>query len=87
MRISNLAAVYMCEKERLFIRLVMSDIFGTLWTVAHQAPLTMGFCKEEYWSDLPLSSPGIFSTPEIEPMSPALTGTFFTSEPPGRNST
>ena len=88
MRKSNLVAVHMCEKEMLlFICSVMSDILGTLWTVAYQAPLSMGFSREEYWSGLPFPSPGIFPTPESKPMSPALAGAFFTSEPPGRNST
>ena len=54
MRKSNLVAVYMYEKEMLlFICSVMSDILGTLWAVAHQAPLSMGFSREEYWSGLP----------------------------------
>ena len=42
------------------------------WTVARQAPLSMGFPKQEYWSGLPLSSPGDLSNPEIEPGFPVL---------------
>ena len=44
----------------------------TPWTVAHQAPLSMGFSRYEYWSGLPFSSPGDLPNPEIEPRSPAL---------------
>ena len=42
------------------------------WTVAHQAPLSMGFSRQEYWSGLPFPSPGNFPEPGIEPGSPAL---------------
>ena len=41
-----------------------------LWTVAHQAPLSMGFSGPEYWSGLPCPPPGDLPDPEIEPMSP-----------------
>ena len=46
-----------------------------LWTVAHQAPLSMGFSRQEYWSVLPCSPPGDLSNPGIEPMSLASTCT------------
>ena len=52
----------------------MSD-FGTPWTVAHQAPLSMGFSSQEYWSGLPFPPPGDLPNPGIEPaslISPAL---------------
>ena len=42
------------------------------WTVAHQAPLSMGFSSQEYWSGLPFPSPGDLADPGIEPRSPAL---------------
>ena len=61
----------------------------TPWTVAHQAPLSMGFSRQEYWRGLPLPSPGDLPDPRIEPpspVSPALAGRFFTTEPPGRPS-
>ena len=64
---------------------VVSDSFATPWTVACQAPLSMGFSKQEYWSRLPFLPPGDLSDPEIEPRSPALTGGFFPAEPPGIN--
>ena len=59
-------------------------LFAIPWTVAHQAPLSMGFSREEYWSVLPFPSPGIFLTPEIEPGSPALQADSLLSEPPGK---
>ena len=45
---------------------------ATPWTVAHQAPLSMGFSRQEYWSGLPFHSPGDLPDPEIEPGSSAL---------------
>ena len=53
-----------------------------LWTGAHQAPLSMGFSRQEYWSGLPTPSPGDLPIPGIEPTSPTLAGGFFTTEPP-----
>ena len=50
-----------------------------------QAPLPMGFAKQEYWSELPFSSPGDLPNLGIEPRSPALAGRFFTTEPPGKS--
>ena len=50
----------------------------TPWTVAGQAPLSMGFSRQEYWSRLPFPSPGEFPDPGIEPVSPTLPGGFFT---------
>ena len=44
---------------------------ATPWTVAHQAPLSMGFSRQESWSGLPFPSPGDFPDPRIEPRSPA----------------
>ena len=59
----------------------------TPWTVALQAPLSVGFFRYEYWSGLPFPPPGDLPDPRIEPESPAysaLTGGFFTTEPPGK---
>ena len=53
-------------------RSVVSDSLQPPWTVAHQAPLSMGFSKQEYWSGLPVPSPGDHPNPGIEPRSPAL---------------
>ena len=48
------------------------QLFETPWTVAHQAPLSTGFSRQEYWSGLPLPSPGDLPDPGVEPVSPAL---------------
>ena len=60
------------------------------WTVAHQAPLSMGLCRQEYWSGLPFPTPGIFLIyPGIKLMSlvsPTLAGRSFTSVAPGKPS-
>ena len=53
----------------------------TPWTVAHQAPLSMEFSRQEYWSGLSFPSPGDLPNPGIEPKSPALVGGFSTAEP------
>ena len=50
----------------------MSNSFATPWTVAHQAPLSMRFPRQEYWCGLPFPSPGDLPDPGLEPMSPAL---------------
>ena len=60
------------------------QLFETLWTVAHQAPQSMGFSRQEYWSGLPFPSPGDLPDPGIEPRSPALQVDALTSEPPGK---
>ena len=54
------------------------------WTVACQAPLSMDFSKQEYWSELSFPSPGDPPNPEIEPESPALQVDSLPSEPPGK---
>ena len=56
----------------------------TVWPVAHQAPLSMGFSRQEYWSGLPFPSPGDLADPGIEPGSPALQADSLLSEPPGK---
>ena len=56
-------------------------LFATLWTVAYQAPPSMGFSRQEYWSGLPFPSPGDLPDPGIEPRSPALEADALTSEP------
>ena len=61
----------------------MSDSFATPWTVACQAALSMGFPRQEYRSGLPFPSLGDLPDPGIEPVSPALAGGFFTTEPHG----
>ena len=62
---------------------VVSDS-ATLWTVAHQAPLSMKFSRQEYWGGLPLSSPEDLPDPVTEPGSPALQADSLPSDPPQR---
>ena len=65
---------------------VVSDSVA-LWTVAHQAPLSVEFSRQEYWSQLPFPTPADLPDPGIEPKSPAspaLAGGFFTTELPGK---
>ena len=64
------------------------QLFATPWTVARQAPLSMGFSREEYWSGLLCPPPGDLPNPGMEPASPspALAGGFFTTEPSGKPS-
>ena len=59
-------------------------LFATPWTVACQAPLSMGFSRQEYWNGLPFPSPGDFLDPGIESGSPALQADSLPSEPPGK---
>ena len=56
----------------------------TPWTIARQAPLSMGFSRQEYWSGLPFPSLGDLLDPWIEPASPVLAGRIFTTEPLGK---
>ena len=59
-------------------------LFATPWTAARQAPLFMGFSRQEYWSGLPFPSPGDFPNPGIKPGSPALQADASSFEPPGK---
>ena len=75
-----------------FIYLLLSEVkslssvqlFVTLWTVAHQAPPSMGFSRQEYWSGLPFPSSEDLPDPGIKPRSPILQADALTSEPPGK---
>ena len=70
----------------------MSDSFVTPWTVTCQASLSMGFPRQEYWSQLPYPPPGDLPDPRIETVSPVAAALasglffffFFTTEPPGK---
>ena len=86
----------MNEWQKLFIIIVINpslylicvcsscvQLFVTPWTVACQAPLSMGFPRQECWSGLPFPSLGDLPDPRIKPVSPALAGGFFTAEPLG----
>ena len=76
LRISFLACMLSCVQ-----------LFATPWTVACQAPLSVGFPRQEYWSGLPCPLPGDLPNAGIKSMSsasPALAGRFFTTEPRGK---
>ena len=60
------------------------QLFMILWTVTHQAPLSVGLSRQEHWSKLPFPPPGDLPDPGIESASPVLVDRFFTTEPPGR---
>ena len=62
---------------------VMPNFFVILWTAAHQAPLSMGFSRQGYWSGLPCPTPGDLSDEGIEPRFPALQEDSFLTELPG----
>ena len=64
--------------------LIHIRLFVTPWTVAYQAPLSMGFSRQEYWSGLPFPSPGDLPDPGIEPGFPTLEADALTSEPPAK---
>ena len=59
-------------------------LFAAPWTVAYQAPPSMGFSRQERWSGLPFPSPGELPDPRIKPGSPALQADALLSEPPGK---
>jgi len=54
------------------------QIFATLWIVARETPLSMGFSRKQYWSGLPFPTPGDLHTTGIKSGSPELAGRFFT---------
>ena len=58
------------------------QLFATAWTIAHQAPPSMEFSRQEYWSGLPFPSPGDLLNPGIKPWSHALWADALPSEPP-----
>ena len=77
---ASLLSSIICEVKLLsHVRL-----FVTPWTVAHQAPPSLGFSRQEYWSGLPFPSPGDLPNPGIEPRSPAFQAEVLTSGPPGK---
>ena len=61
------------------------QLFAAPWTIARQVPLSMGFPRQEYWSQLPFHAPGHLPNPQIEPASPVLAGGFSTTEPSGKH--
>ena len=74
----------MCLVSYLVKSLSRVRLFASPWTVAHQAPPSMRFSRQEYWSELPFPFPGDLPDPGIKPRSPALQAGALTSEPPGK---
>ena len=79
------------RKDTLYplkVKVKSAQSFPTLcdppWTVAHQAPPSMGFSRQEYWSGLLFPSPGYLPNPGIKPRSPTLQPDALTSEPSGK---
>ena len=71
------------EQQKVKVKsLSRVQLFATPWTVAHQAPPSMEFSRQEYWSGLPFPSPGDLPDPGIEPGSPTLRADALPSEPP-----
>ena len=73
-------------EDSVLCALLLSHIrfFATPWTVAHQAPLSMGFSRQEYSSGLPCPPPGDLSNSGIEPESPALQADYLPAEQSGK---
>ena len=77
--------LYSWEKVKVKVKsLSRVRLFVTPWTVACQAPPSMGFSRQEYWSGVPFPSPGDLPNPGIKPRSPRLQVDTLTSEPPGK---
>ena len=74
----NLTSAMFCSWYNL------TEYILTPWTVAPQAPVSMGFSRQEYWTELPCSSPGNLPNPRIEPGSPTSQADSLPSEPPGK---
>ena len=79
--VALLACAYVCVKVKSLSRV---RLFVTPWTVPYQAPLSMVFSRQQYWSGLPFPSPGDLPKPGIEPGSPTLQTDTLPSEPLGK---
>ena len=66
----------------VFSHSVVSDSIVISWTVTHPAPLSLGFLRQEYWSELPFPPPGDLPHLGVKPTLPVLAGGFFTNVPP-----
>ena len=81
------AKIHEEKRKRMCVQLLRSCPTLRSWTVAQQAPLSMGSSRQESWSGLPFPPPGDLPDPGIEPaspVSPTLQADFFTPEPPGK---
>ena len=81
LRTQNSLSLY-CKNGQLLSMCVLNciscvQLFATRWMVARQAPLSMGFSRQEFWSRLPFPSPGDLPKPEIKPWSLVITRRFF----------
>ena len=75
----------MIKQKKVKVKSLSSvQLFLTPWTVAYQAPQSMGISRQEYWSGLPFPSPGELPDPGIKLVSPALEADTLPSEPPGK---
>ena len=79
----NIKPSWKCKNESVS-RSVVSNSFATPWTLPHQAPVSIGFSRREYWRGLPFPSPRDLPDPGIKPRSPALQPDSLPSEPPGK---
>ena len=85
LQISTKTKVQLLKTSQSEVKLLSRvRLFATPWTVAYQAPPSMGFSRQEYWSGLPFPSPGDLPDPGIESRSPAFQADALTSEPPGK---
>ena len=76
----------LAEADCVLSRFSHVRLSATLWTVARQAPLSMAFSRQAYWSGLPFPSPGDLPDERIEPRSPALQANSLPTEPQGKPS-
>ena len=74
----------MTEERKKVKSLSRVRLFASPWTVAYQAPPSMGFSWQGYWNELPFPSPGDLPDPGIKPGCPALQADALPSEPPGK---
>ena len=81
-----LFSCYSVDKRKKVKSLNRVRFFATPWTVAYEAPPSMKFSRQEYWSVLPFPSPGDLPNPGIKPGSPALQADALLSEPPRKPS-
>ena len=92
--VRNLSAVVSASRDKTITNYPLTPYGGLVakscptlvspWTVARQAPLSIGFSMQEYWSGLPFPSPGDLSNPRIEPESSALKADSLLTELPGK---
>ena len=85
----NISSSFLLAKDFMHFKVKVKllsrvQLCVTPWTVAYQAPQSMEFSRQEYWSGLPFLSPGDFPNPGTEPRSPALQADALLSEPPGK---